>query len=147
MAVNTIDTQNIVDVEDWLKKVEDLEELIESKLAERAQLWALATKITADIDDMPHGTEISDKVGNIVVKLRTWAEESTAIIEQYIAYKKEVINALEQLPLNEYKVLHRLYIRHLSITDIAEDIGYSKRHTERIKQNGLKILKDGTQCR
>lgn len=140
----TVNLQSIVDIEDWLAKVEVYEELIKSKFAEYEQLWALATKITASIDDMPHGSEISDKVGNIVIELRTWAEEFAVILERYIAHKKRVITALERLPLNEYKVLHRFYIRHLSIPDIAEDIGYSRRHTERIKQNGLKILKDGT---
>lgn len=139
--------KSLDDVSKWLGTVKMLDERINAKIVEYEQLWTLATKITAGIDDMPHGSDVTDKVGNIVVKLRTWAEETNALIDKFIDLKREIISALETLPLNEYKVLHRHYIGYMRIKDIAEDIGYSTRHTERIKHNGLKILKNGAQCR
>ena len=134
--------QSILDVEDWLKQVKTLNELINSKIIEREQLLALATKITAGIDDMPHGSDITDKVGNIVVKLQALGEETDAAVDKYINLKNEVITAIEQLPLNEYKVLHRLYIRYMTITEIAQELNYSNKQISRTKKNGLKILKD-----
>lgn len=139
--------KSLADVAKWLGTVKTLDERINAKVVEYEQLWTLATKVTAEFNDMPHGSDVTDKVGNIGDKLVMWAEETNALIGRFIDLKREIISTLETLPLNEYKVLHRYYIRYMTIKEIAEDIGYSERHTDRIKQNGLNILKDGAQCR
>lgn len=125
----------------WLDQVSKLDELIEGKLVEREQLWALATKVTSSSDGMPHGNEVSDKVGNIVVKLRTLAEETDALVDHYIDYKREVIRTLEKLPAREYAVLHRFYIEYMTINEIANAMGYSESQVKRIKKKGLKNIK------
>ena len=139
--------KSLADVAKWLEQVKRLDERINAKIVEYEQLWTLATKVTAGFNDMPHGSDITDKVGNIGDKLVMWAEETNNLIDRYVDLKREIIAALEGLPHNEYKVLHRYYIRCMTIKEIANDIGYSERHTDRIKQKGLKILKDSALCR
>ncbi len=131
---------------EWLEQVKKLDELIDAKEAERIQLWALATKITPEITGMPHGGGVTDKVGNIAVKLAMLSDETNAAIDRYVDQRAEVIRVLERLPANEYGVLHRKYIRYMSQEDIAKDMGYSTVQIWRIEQSGLRILKDVMKC-
>ena len=126
---------------EWLEQVKKLDELILAKEAERRQLWTLATRITPQMTGMPHAGGVSDKVGNIAVKLAQVAHETDEACDRYIDQKNLVISVLEKLPANEYAVLHREYIRYMTQEAIAEDMGYSTVQIWRIKQNALKSLK------
>ena len=131
--------QNVVE---WLEQVKKLDELIVAKEAERIQLWAMATKITPEMTGMPHGGGVTDKVGNIAVKLAQLAQETDAAWDRYIDQKAEVIRTLEKLPANEYGVLHRKYIRYMTQEAIAQDMGYSTVQIWRIEQSALDMLRN-----
>lgn len=131
--------ENVVE---WLEQVKKLDELIAAKEAERIQLWALATRMTPEMTGMPHGGGVTDKVGNIAVKLALLAQETDAAWDRYIDQRSEVIRTLEKLPANEYGVLHRKYIRYMTQEDIAQDMGYSTVQIWRIEQSGLEILRN-----
>lgn len=132
----------------WLENVKKLDELIEAKLAERAQAWAMATDITSkDSDGMPFAKgNISDQVGNGAVKLRMLEQEIDALVDKYVDYKKEVISALEKLPATEYGVLHRHYVRYMTLEQIGSDMGYCRSQVWRIKKKALKKLEDAVEC-
>jgi DNA-directed RNA polymerase specialized sigma24 family protein len=131
---------------DWLNKVRMLDELINAKQAERDQLWTLATKVTPEVSDMPHGGGVSDKVGNIAAKLADMAGDLDDLVDQYVNYKQTVINALEKLPPKQYGTLHRYYIRYMTWEEVAADMGVSSMSVWRYWQNGLKNLADVVDC-
>lgn len=125
----------------WLEQVRKLDELINAKLAERQQLMDMGTKITSgQMDGMPHADGISDKVGNVAAKIADLTKETDAAWDRYIDQRAEVIRVLEELPANEYGVLHREYIRYMTQEAIAEDMGYSTVQIWRIKQSALRML-------
>lgn len=124
----------------WLEQVKKLDELIAAKEAEYEQLMTMATRITPEITGMPHAGGVTDKVGNIAVKLADLTRETNAAWDRYIDQKAEVIQTLEKLPANEYGVLHREYIRYMTQEDIAQDMGYSTVQIWRIKQKALVSL-------
>ena len=138
-----------MNAESWLEQVKKLDELIDAKIAERDQILARATDITAKpMDGMPFsdtGT-VSRKVEDGAVKLVALAEELDRLIDQYVDYKQKVDDVLETLPDREYGVLHRYYIRYMTLEQIAEAMDYSTTHIWRIKENGLKILEDVIEC-
>ena len=131
---------------EFLENVKKLDELILAKEAERQQLWTLATRMTPGMSGMPHGGGVSDKVGNIAVKLAQLAQETNAAWDEYIEQKNHVIALLEQLPANEYGVLHREYIRYMTQEAIAQDMGYCTVQIWRIKQSALESLKHVMEC-
>lgn len=130
-----------MNVIEWLENVRKLDELITAKQAERDQLMDMATKITPDMNGMPHGTDVSDKVGNVAVKLAALAEETNDLIDQYVNYKEMVVSALEKLPPDEYGVLHRYYIRYMTWGEVAKDMHYSRMSVWRFQQSGIERLK------
>lgn len=128
-------------VEDWLESVGKLDELINAKLEERAQVLSLATRMGAEMDGMPHAKgSVSDPVGGGAVKLALLAEELDRLTDQYVDQKAEVVKALEQLPEREYGVLHRYYIRYMTLESIAEDMGKCYTQVWRIKKHGIALL-------
>lgn len=131
---------------DWLEKVRKLDELIDAKCAERDQLLDLATKITPVVSDMPHGSGVSDKVGNVAVKLADLARETDILVDQYADYKQMVIRELEKLPAKEYGVLHRYYVQYMTWEQVAEDMGVCSMTVWRWWQAGLKNLADVVEC-
>lgn len=135
-----------MNVHEWLEQVGKLDDLVNAKLEERSQLWALATKITPSMDGMPHGGGVSDKVGGVATKLADLARQTDGLIDKYVDYKQEVISALEKLPEREYKVLYRYYVRYMTLEQIAVDLCYSYRQVQRIKADGLRKLKDVVEC-
>lgn len=135
-----------MNVHEWLDQVRMLDELITARLVEKQQLWDLATKMTPNMDGMPHATGVSDKVGNVATKLADLAMETDRLVDNYIDRKHEVLDALEKLPPNQFGVLHRYYIRGMTVEQIAEDMNKSERQIMRYKGKGIKNLQSVIKC-
>lgn len=138
-----------MNVYEYLNRVRKLDELITAKIAERDRLKALATDITAKpMDGMPYSNTgtVSRKVENTVVSLIMLEAELNRIIDQYIACKQEVLTALEKLPEKEYGVLHRYYIRYMTLEQIADDMGYCRQQIWRLKKKALRNLESVIEC-
>lgn len=134
-----------MNVIEWLERVKLLDELIDSKQAELDRITELATNTTAKAPDgMPFSNtgNVSDPTGNGAVDLVTLAGEKQRLIDTYTTAKEEVIRMLEQLPLDEYKVLHRHYIRYMKWGEVARDISYSYTSVWRIKNKALVHLEE-----
>lgn len=134
---------------EWLNNIKKIDQLIEAKKAERERLIEIATDISPSaMDGMPRsftGTT-SQKMQNAVVDLVVLEQELQNIIETYIQCKEEIVKTLEKLPEKEYGVLHRYYVRGMTIEAIAEEMGYSTVQIWRIKKKGLKLLEGVIEC-
>ena len=138
---------NEQDVIDWLNQVKMLDELIDAKIAERDQLWTLATKITPEMSDMPRGGGgVSDKVGNAAVKLAEMAVELNDMIDRYVDHKNRVVSILETLPHKQYGTLHRYYIQYMTWEEVAADMNKSTVQIWRYWQDGIKNLGNVIEC-
>jgi RNA polymerase sigma factor (sigma-70 family) len=131
-----------------LNNIKKLDQLIEAKIAERGRLIELATDISAKpIDGMPYtntGT-VSQKMQDAVLDLVVLEAEIVKAISDYTAQKQQAVSVIEKLPEKEYAVLHRYYIRGMTLEAIAEDIGYSARQVGRIKGQALRKLAEAEQ--
>lgn len=132
-----------MDVVAWLEQVRKIDQLIDAKIAERDRLESIATDISAKpIDGMPFSAKgtVNRKVENAVIDIVMLGDELNRLIDYYVDYKAKVVDTLEQLPANEYGVLHRRYIRYMTWEKIAEDMGYSVQHVRRIRNRALATL-------
>ena len=128
--------------EDYLSLVQRLNILIGNKLEEKEELFTLATKTTQEISDMPHASGVSDKVGNLAVKLATKEEEITHAVDVYVDLKHEIISQIEKLPKDEYDVLYRRYVIGQGLFDVAEERDQSVSWIQKLTWRGLKHIKD-----
>jgi DNA-directed RNA polymerase specialized sigma subunit len=136
-----------MNVREWLERVRMLDELIDTKIAEREQLRSLATKVVSDMDGMPHAKGgVSDPVGSNVVRIVALMEEIDRLVDQYIDHRQRVIEALESLPEMEYIVLHKYYIQYKTWERVAEETNYSTMQIWRIRKKGMRHLEEVIEC-
>ena len=114
--------------DEFLRRIETYDSLVEGKINEREKLWLLATKITVPTDREAIQTSgISDKVGNIGAKLADLERELDDIIDEFIDIQRECISVIEQLadiPI-EYNIIHKHYVLYKSFAEISQEENYS----------------------
>lgn len=129
-----------------LESIKKLDELIDSKMAERDRIHALRINTVGSIDGVPRSSGITDKIGTLTVKLITLEEELDSLIDRYVDEKADIVTEIEGLPEREYGVIHRYYIRRMTLEQVAEDIGYCTSQVWRIKEKGIEILDENKRC-
>jgi DNA-directed RNA polymerase specialized sigma subunit len=138
-----------MNAENYLNQVKMLDQLIDAKLAERVRLNEIATNISPKMPDgMPHSNTgmVSKTMENAIINLVMLEQEIDKLIDKYVDYKQEVVSNLEKLSAIEYGILHRYYIRYMTLEQIAEDMGYCRQQIWRLKKKGLQNLEDVIEC-
>lgn len=133
------------EVETWLEQIRTLRELVEAKKAEYNILFEIATDTGSKAPDgMPHNNTgtVSRKVENIAVDMAVVSSELDVLKNKYTEHYNAIIIVLEKLPLKEYKVLHRYYIRQMTIEEISKELNYCRSQIWRIKRTALKNLEE-----
>ena len=136
---------------DFLDQVKVLDTLIMNKTAEQEQLREMAEKITQANDGMPHGTGVSDKIGNAVSSLVDLQNEIAVLLVTFKGILEDVAKTIEMLPEEQYNVLHCKFIRkrkelgnhrswYHSWEEVAEIVGYSESQVYRIKKKAMRNL-------
>lgn len=136
---------------EYLEQVRKADARIDAKQAEEKELWLLATSMSQANDGMPHGSGVSDKVGNIVAKIVEVQQRTAEEIDRYIDIKDDVIRHIEMLPPKQYEVLHWLYVRkrdcrrhnqswYYTWREVAENLGCAEQSISNRKKRAVKNL-------
>ncbi len=131
-----------MDIRKLLASHKEIDDSINLKLEELAQLRALAERCTVRITDesRPVGTH-SDKVGMYSAKMADLENKINAQIDELVELKEKImylVGALEDE--NERNVIERRFILHESIDKIADKLGFSSRHVHRMLCSALSHL-------
>lgn len=135
----------------FLEQVREADARIDAKRAEERELWAIATSVTQANDGMPHASGVSDKVGNIMIKILKAQERTNKQIDRYIDIRDNVIRHIEMLTPKQYIVLHWLYIRkreqrkknqswYYTRREVAENLGCSEQSIYNVRKRAVKNL-------
>lgn len=125
---------------EYIVRAKKLNRLIEAKLAERDRIREISADFARSLNGKPFSEENTGRAGAIAVRLMSAEEELDALIDEYAALRKEISGTLEKLPAEYYAVLHRYYIRGMTVHEIAEELHYCERQVFRLKKRGLKKL-------
>ena len=119
----------------FLNQLTKLDTLIENKMIEREQWKAIAEGVTAGgtsvivLDkkgrQQLHNMEKVQASGNpqkmadAIHKMIEIDEEINAYIDKLIDAKKDVLSVIERLPAAEYAIIHKIYVQHLNLYEVA----------------------------
>lgn len=107
---------------EYLLKICKIDKLIENKIAEMEHWKAVATGTTAYSEgDRVQSTSNKEKMADAVARYLDMEAEVDAEIDRLIDTKQEVISTIEQLKVDEYDVLHKIYVQGKSFKEIAAD--------------------------
>lgn len=130
--------------QEYLRQIEKINSLIECTQAEIDFWKAMATKTTVNLDgERVQSSGVKDSISEAVCKYVEKEKELDSYIDQLANTKREIIETIRQLPVNEYKVLHKKYIgkvikipvsiddpvetKYLTWDEIADEMNKSRR--------------------
>ena len=123
------------EAKEFLLQVEKLDKLIENKLIERQQWQSIAMGVTSGCESVlvkVNGkTELQNmekvqssgnpqKMSDAIIKYIEIDAEIDRCVDFYVDTRKDVIKVIEMLPAQEYDLLHKVYIQHIALTEVAD---------------------------
>lgn len=112
--------------QNYLRQVEKIDTVIRNKLVEKDQWKDIALGITSHSDgERVQASGSKQKMADAIDRIVDMDAEINALIDKLVNLKREVASVIEQLPANEYDVLHKVYIQYYSLYDVAEMKGKS----------------------
>lgn len=109
---------------DYLQKVSKLDKMINNKMVEIAQWKAIAQGTTGHSDgERVQASGSQQKMADAVCRYVEIEKQLDKCIDKLIDTKQDVIRTIEQLPENEYDLLHKIYIQGKSMDDVADAYG------------------------
>lgn len=113
----------------YLQQIGQCDDRINAMLAEVDGLYAMITKITPTLkQDIVTGGGSQDKIGEAVAKIVDLKEEINREIDRFVDLKREAAAMLNKLENHLYYIiLHRRYMQHETLEEIAADMHYTYR--------------------
>lgn len=109
---------------EYLKQIEKLDLMIDNKIAEIAQWKSVALKVTAFSDgERVQSSGSKQKMADAINRCIDIEEEVNQLIDNLYEVKRDIISTIEQLNATEYNILHKVYVQHESLQDVADDYG------------------------
>lgn len=118
-----------MNAKEYLCRIGRCDARINALLSEVDGLYAMVTKITPTLkSDVVTGGGSQDKIGDAVAKIVDLKDEINREIDKYVDMKREAAAMLDKLENHlYYMILHRKYVQHESLEQIAADMHYTYR--------------------
>ena len=126
-----------MNAKEYLMQVKKLDRMIRNKSAELEMWHSIATGTGSKADgEKVQSSGSQQKMEDAVVKSVQVEWEISDLIDR----KSQIINTIEQLPTEEYDLLHRKYIQGFDLVDIAKIRGKSYSWATTVHGQALKHL-------
>lgn len=124
---------------EYLRQVYRIDQRINSKLEQVANLRALAAKATSNLSDTPPGGSRNvHSMEATIVKIVDLENELNAEVDALVDLKREVVGVIKQISNPEYQTLLELrYLCFHSWERVAVEMGYDLRYVHKLHQKAL----------
>ena len=132
---------NQVNAKDYLLQIQKLDRLIENKLMEVAHWKAVATGTTVCSEgDRVQSSGSKQRMADAVCRYLNMEDEINAAIDKLVDVKQEIISTIELLPVQEYDLLHKIYVQGMEIYEAASEMDKSYRWATSVHGRALANL-------
>lgn len=127
----------------YLKQLEKLDTIIKNKMIEQQQWKDIATNVTAHSSgERVQSSGSQQKMADAINRFIDMEREIDDLIDRLVDLKRDIVSVIEQLPVVEYDVLHKMYIQHMTLYDVAEAKGKTYSWVTSIHGRALKNVQD-----
>ena len=126
---------------DFLRQVDKLDRLIANKIIEMERWKALAMGTGASTEgERVQSSGSKQRMQDAVCRYISIEDDINQYIDELVDKKQEVISTIEQLPTKEYDILHKIYIQHIKLHEVAENWDGETRSLTGVKKIHRKAL-------
>ena len=131
-----------MDIKKLLSSHKEIDERIDLRLEEIAQLRAAAERVTVFHSDTPSPKGgYSDKVGRTAAKIMDLEIKINEDIDRLVDLKDRIMDIVTLLDDEKQRtIIERRYILHETSFDIAEKLDISQRHVNRLHNQAIEKL-------
>lgn len=124
---------------DYLNQIKRLNLMISNKLVELEQLQTMATSVTVSSEkENVKSSGDQDRLGSAVAKIVDMENEIDALIDKYVARKKDIISQIDTIVDDRYyNILTSRYVHGWSYEKIADSMNYSMKQVKRLHSEAL----------
>ena len=124
---------------DFLEQISKIDIMVSNKL-EEIEMWkTLAMSTTAPINgDRVQSSGSQQKMADATLQYLTIESDLKADIEKLKKARRDIIEVIEQLPVKQYDILHKIYIQGLTFRQISEISGKSKGSIDSTKKKAIR---------
>lgn len=124
---------------DFLEQINKIDTMIANKLEEIERWQTLAMSTTAPINgDRVLSSGSQQKMADATLEYLTIESDLKADIERLKKARRDIVEVIEQLPVKQYDVLHKIYIQELTFQQIAEINGKSKGSISNMRKKAVR---------
>ena len=110
----------------FLGQLKKLDSMIRNKLIEKEQWKALALGTTAQMGgERVQSSGSQQKMADAVNRYIDIEAEIDRCIDRLVDKKQDVIEVIEQLDLEEYDLMHKIYVQYFTFDEAADNYGKS----------------------
>lgn len=119
-----------------------LNSMIDRKFEDKQMMHALREKVTAGCSNgIPHMSNgVSDKIGNLTVKITELEEEINILINDYANYREEASKFAQKLPKQQYEIVHMNMINGFELYKVSDKKKISYQWASELKKRAIKNL-------
>ena len=130
-----------MNAKEYLLRLQKINSLITNKEEEIESLKARAES-TGGVGGGVKSSVPSDKVGNNVAKYVTLESLLNSRLANLYEERIEILSTIEKLPTKEYELVHDLYVKGKSLSDIAQAKGKSYTWAVKTHQKATSLLQE-----
>ncbi len=127
----------------FLSQLDKLNKLIENKMIEKQQWKSIAMGTGQRTDgERVQSSGSQQKMADAIVRYVDIEAEIDAAIDMYVDKKNHIISVIEQLPVTEYDILHKVYVQSIPLDEVA--VAFNKSYSWVTSKHGraLKAVQD-----
>ena len=110
----------------FLLQLDKLNKLIENKMIEKQQWQSIAMGTGQGTDsERVQSSGNPQKMADAIARYVDIEKEIDAAIDKYIETRNYILSVIEQLPVAEYDILHKVYVQNMELADAAVACGKS----------------------
>ena len=116
--------------------------LIVNRIAERDRWNSIATGVSAaiSIDKVFSSSGTGERMADAGCEIADLDTEITEAIKKAMEIERDIVKRIEALPVDEYDLLHKLYIQRVPFGDLPRVLNKSKRTVARLHGSALKRI-------
>lgn len=120
------------------RQLEKLETMISNKIEEQAKWKAISLNITSHSDGQRvQSSGNKQKMADAIDRRIDIEREINTLIDQLYDTRRELLDVIEQLNVDEYDVLYKRYIQRMTFDEIGFAKGQSKSWTTTVHGRGI----------